>query len=401
MTSQESSPSSWDNASVDAIGSFGGSPDAVISELAVPMAEPMLVRDNEETTVIASCGVYAIADLRPESLSLRCIGGSVLVRESYFTLRTPSFDTMPVNGRIVESSSVLLVLEYDLVSMNDEPSIVASMQVTIDFSRFTAPKITAEVTEVRQDILDWRVIWVVVPADQTSIVLPGVETASFPLDQFIGLEVPVSNLSVKLVDPSMSYFVADWSDAMAGTMSVKLRQSLGEGSVLAMEVALGVGVAEIDPSLVVVSSTFDSTDVSCQRKTFWYGGHYWAFYYSGTSICYNCSADGVTWKKGYILPESTPVFTGMGFDVASSNGRVAVAWLAETGAYDTVYFKLGTILGDKVQWAARRPVYANVANPYSPVSLAIDLARARPGPRWPMMGNENGKGAAGFMCGYE
>ncbi|MGQ9588532.1 MAG: hypothetical protein ACUVT7_09170, partial [Thermoplasmata archaeon] len=349
------------------VESFGDFSYASVSEIAEPVAPPVLSQDNSTISVRTHSGLYVVNALRPWSLALLTHDGIVLVKESYFVLRSPSTDTLPANGSVVDVTPDMIVVEYDVVSTNEE-QIVTTMQVAVDFSRFSSPKITATLTKMPAELVGWRIVWIVVPAESSSIIFPEMDNATFSIDQFIGCNVPAQNLSVNLVDSLSNSFSANWSDAGEGELSVSNRKTMSGESVSALQVAFDKEKTEIDPTLVATTNGTTPTELAMQRKVFWYGGYYWAFYDRGDIICYKNSADGQTWGSEIELPEGTAVYAGFGFDVAQGDGKVIVSWMDSTPANH--YAKTGSVVGSKILWNLRVKV-ASVVGCYAPVSVAI------------------------------
>jgi len=118
----------------------------------------------------------------------------------------------------------------------------------------------------------------------------------------------------------------------------------------------------IDPNLVSTSSYSGATDFQFQRKIFQDStGHYFVFYYNGTSIFYASSPDGITWSAKQSMPTGWPSFIDAPTSlpsVAYFGGRVVVAsgdYLGNTISRNTnvslyLRYSIGTISGSSILW---------------------------------------------------
>ncbi len=358
----------YDPAPGGELNAYGGAPYSVFSETANAIAHPLLERDNSSLSVQTHSGRYLVDEKRPESLLLLDDNGTALVRESYFIVAAPEIDTMPFNGTILEASSGLVLVQYDLMSTDDSHRLVATMQVAVDFTDLVKPKITAKVVMTR--IYNWNVVWVVFVRDYSNSVVS--ETKMNQSEVFAPTPPSSSTLAVEVVDSSMNRVLVDWSDAAEGTYSVKLRQTLANESLPALQIAFGCGKGEIDPALVVPQTGGSTpTEYACQRKVFWYGGYYWAFYDRGDKICYARSADGSQWSSGFEVPGGTAVIAGTGFDVACRDNTVALCWKSTISYVSYLWFIRGTILGNSIVWESVQQIASNIQDPQSTPSISI------------------------------
>ncbi len=371
----ELAPPVYDLDPGGSVDSFGGPPYSTFSETADAFAEPNLIQFNDTVSISTSSGGYVVNSAHPEALTLVDCYGNLLVKESYFTLKANDSVAVPGNGRIVKASSGLLSVQYDIIGPASNNTIVASMGVDVEFTGHTIPKITARVTDVCVDIGDWQIVWIISPSDGSKLITADNEEG-LPLDQIADTQLLLSSLTVRVVDPSIRTFVVNWSDAEEGTLTAKRVQSLSGDEANVLEIAFGTKRAEIDPTLVATTSSTTPTELSTQRKVFRYGGYFWAFYYSGTTICYRKSADGIAWSSEYSLSDGTTIATDdngytTGFDVYERDGTVAIVWLYRSTIYPYLhlFFEKGTILGGKIVWSDR--VEVDSPNCGSSPSVAI------------------------------
>jgi hypothetical protein len=120
---------------------------------------------------------------------------------------------------------------------------------------------------------------------------------------------------------------------------------------------------------VVGYSTSDSaTAYNSQRKTFYYGGYFWAFYWDGSNWVYNTSTDGRFW--GTPTAFASGIYTRGYFDVkVTPTGEVFYARGYYDGTNYYVLFRKGTISGSGISWGSE--VQMNFG-PYYYSGLSVD-----------------------------
>ncbi|MBE3046311.1 hypothetical protein IMZ48_27995, partial [Candidatus Bathyarchaeota archaeon] len=119
----------------------------VVSDIQAPAEIPQMSRTQNGLVFSTIWGTYYVSDSQPESLSLLSSDGAVLVKESYFSLKSPEYSAVPMNGQVVFADSSALKVRYDLVSSASVYVVVATMEVLVNFSVAEPPKITAKVVD--------------------------------------------------------------------------------------------------------------------------------------------------------------------------------------------------------------------------------------------------------------
>jgi RHS repeat-associated protein len=358
----------------DGVESFGGPPAPTVSLADNLFMPPRLSVDSGTLSFRTTFGTYIVNSSHPYSLALVAADSVLLVRESYFFIRTDTVSSIPTNGTILEARNDSLLVAYDVIASEEIPRMVGRMLLSVDFSVPSGPKIVSTVLKTDSSILNWRVVWQIAPLKDASIACSGIGGTSTSVDSLIGVTVPTSNLTVGIapspsaIDPCGASLVVNWSDAKEGALSIA-QSSLLSGEVASVaQVTFGNARAKIDPTIVATSTSATPTDLSCQRKVVWYGGYYWAFYDRGDTICYKTSADAQSWSSENALPNGTALAAGFGFDVYERNGKIGVGWI-DSGKTNA-YFKSGTFMGSKIQWNARS-IVTGLGACFAPVSVTI------------------------------
>jgi len=350
----------------------------VVSDVQAPPEIPQMSRTQNGLVFSTLWGTYYISDSHPESLSLLGSDGALLVKESYFSLKSQEYSAFPKNGQVVSADSDSLKVRYDLVSSTSVSMVVATMEVVVNFSVAEPPKITAKVVDADSTFGDTQIVWSVFPSSSAewlgydgNLISQGIPLAYYPLQS-----ASIPGQSVTLGSTSSSQgsvwdcFKIDWSDERDGLLSIESAKTLSGDTAYAVDIAFGKGKTTIDP-YIVASGDGSIKTASYQRHTFWYDGYYWVFYPLSNGIGYKISSDGITWgAAAYTVPGGTALNSGCGFDVAMRGGKVAVSWI--DAALQHVFFQKGTILmGNRIVWDARISV-ASVSTPIGdPISVAI------------------------------
>jgi hypothetical protein len=272
--------------SVDGYGA-GSTDNFAVSEALGTGQLPQMSRTQDHLEFDTIWGSYLVSDAHPESLSFQDTDGTMLVSESYFSLASPYGSTVPVNGKIVRAEPNAIEVHYDLTPCASPSAIVASMDVTLNFTETAFPKITASVSTVSSEYANAQVVWTVFPSPGAEwmgygekVVSRGTLLANYPAENTYVPEMSV-NLGVpaQIQNKVFDKFKIDWSDAKSGFMSIGSFKMLSGGSGYGIEIAFDKGKTEIDPSIVTRTSAGSSIKIaSFQRHTFWYGGYYWVFY---------------------------------------------------------------------------------------------------------------------------
>src|SRR5207249_7496913 len=205
------------------------------------------------------------------------------------------------------------------------PTVLGNVTITYEFRDQSAPKVTAELQKSGGG--DLALSWVSLTSDhfaanETQILDFGNITRP--------QEIQVSKYTL-LVAPTADprtwsrRLSLDWSDAQTGTVFVGPSPVAGLSGP-AVIVLFPASMKSVDPVLVGTSTTFTATDFSIQRKTFEYGGRYWAFWDDGSNVVYASSQFGyaqgqntLTWTAKMSTGSGT---VGKGFDVSQAGGTV-------------------------------------------------------------------------------
>ncbi len=125
--------------------------------------------------------------------------------------------------------------------------------------------------------------------------------------------------------------------------------------------AYGAGA---DPTGIIDTSTVNSaTGGPSERNVFFDGTNFWAFYFDGTTIQYEPSADGLSWVN-----TKNAAFTSIGVNRVSTwfytAGATKIVYIVgDTGAAGNLRVRRGTISGTTITWGTEASVaIANQAN---------------------------------------
>ena len=352
------------------VDSYGNASHVTNSSLNPVRDAPYLTNESGNLIYRSSFGTYVLNVSSPGCLSVISADGTTLVKRSYFTVDASHGELALANCTVITANDCLCLIEYDLLdSQHTLP--MGRMSLKLDFTENHAPKFTATLLNATFDDASWSIVWIVIPNDSSLFNLPQVSKQPIPIAELVNDQIYAPTNNVTMIVNSDT-FELNWSDAKLGALNV-----IQQASVVSPEYGLKVTFPQkasaIDPTIVATSTDSNPTNMSSQRKLTYYGGYYWLFYNSGNSgsnaICYQTSGDGSVWSSQIQMPESTTPAAGSGFDVASRNGMIVVAWL-DSGASHNVYFKNGTILGNKILWSSRVTVYSGGAL-VQPVSVAV------------------------------
>ena len=359
-----------------------GSPQVTFSDLGTPVSMPVMKQTGNQISIWSSYGTYIINKSTPAILRVTDNNADIVVRESYFALRGDNlaFST-PSSQEIVTINNATVVVRYNLTDSNS--NYVGRMEMCIEYDQTTLPTITASVLNVSSSLTGWSVYWQVAPL-QGAMLRYDSSNMSLPLSSVTGAR-PDSGLSTTIVGTSSDGSTAvpvkmnvNWSDAKSGLLNVQYSKLLtGEGAYT-LQIQFDKSKSVIDPTIVVSSSISQSLAIMSQRKTFWYDGTYWVFYYTGNAICCKSSFDGNTWGSQQTVYttaianeiEQTNPLLSTGFDVTHVGNTVAIAWTQGPGNNGILYFMYGTISNGTIKWNAPIPVF-NGVQAASPPSIAI------------------------------
>ncbi|MDD1770703.1 MAG: hypothetical protein LUO79_06430 [Methanomassiliicoccales archaeon] len=301
--------------------------------------------DGEEVSYWTQFGAYHLNASMPGYVSLVATDATKVVESSYFTVETDRGELVPAEGKVFVATESVLDLSYVLTD-GVTSDVAGQMDMLYEFEGSRPVKITATLDCISPIYRTWSVVWIIAPNKEA--VLRDGTTNPVGLDVYSGQRIASPEFNVRL-GAGKAVLEVNWSDAKAGDLDVVSR-AVHESDMTALRVTFPAGMRSIDPTFVANPSTGEATEFGSQRKVFWYNGNYWLFYFSGSGIVYSTSPDGSTWGPAYPLPQGTCPCSGTGFDVSSRNGVVGVGWI-DTSYY--IYFKGGTIQGDKIVWKSR------------------------------------------------
>jgi hypothetical protein len=187
----------------DGVESFGGPPSPTVSLTDEVFMPPRLSVDGGTLSFLTTSGTFIVNASHPYSLALAAADGTLLVRESYFFIRTDTISSIPTNGTILEARNDSLLVAYDVIASGEIPQMVGRMLLSVDFSVPSGPKIASTVLNTDSSILNWRVVWQIAPLKDASIACSGIGGTSTSMDSLVGLVVPTPNLAVGIA-PSPS-----------------------------------------------------------------------------------------------------------------------------------------------------------------------------------------------------
>ena len=352
------------------VESYGNASHVTNSSLNPVVDAPYLTNESGNLVYRSSYGTYVINESNPAYLSFISADGTTLVNQSYFTVDTAQGELALTNGTVITADDYLCLIEYDLQSAQNL-TWMGRMSLRLDFANNQAPEFTATLLNSTFNDTAWNIVWIVMLNKGSMVSLPLVSKRPIPIASLVNDQIyePNNNVSMSVNSDS---FELNWSGAKSGVLNV-IQQASAVSPQYGMKVTFPQKVAAIDPTIVATSTDSNPTNMSSQRKLTYYDGYYWLFYNSGNTgsnaICYQTSGDGLTWSSQMRLPGSTTPAAGSGFDVASRNGMIAVAWL-DSAANHNVYFQNGTILGSNILWSNAVTVYSSGAL-LQPVSVAI------------------------------
>ena len=114
----------------------------------------------------------------------------------------------------------------------------------------------------------------------------------------------------------------------------------------------------LDPTGIIDTATSGSaTHGPHQRNVFHDGANFWAFYYSGSTVVYESSADGLSWvnTKGNAFSTASMTTVSSWFH---DTGATKIVYIAGDTASSTsnVHVRRGTISGTTITWGAENTV---------------------------------------------
>src|SRR5437899_1027107 len=127
-----------------------------------------------------------------------------------------------------------------------------------------------------------------------------------------------------------------------------------------------------DPTGIVDLTTSGITPLPMQKSVFFDGTNFWAFYYSGTTIRYEPSSNGLDW-----ITFANNAFTTSGMQRVSvwfydAGASKYVYIVGDTGGGRTVSVRKGTISGTTISWGTEATVTVSGSNTFKRPFIARD-----------------------------
>ncbi len=320
----------------------------LVSTIADWAFEPRLLRTNTSYIYQTPSGNYTFPKDAPYIMAYATRDGVPLVTASTFFV-TPTASSIIYNPRVVAATNHTFTVDYN-VTVDALTLAQATVKISTAFSAYRAPKISAKfIPSSLAPLPSFNFQWGVQPS---VYYLELNQSRTLDIRSLLPLlSITASYFTAKIGDSSSpgawkSYLMMDWSDAASGNLSVGPLNMPGLGGAYGLLVTFPSNRASIDPSLVGTTGAFGSpTAFSHQRKVFFYGGYYWAFYSDGNGVRVKTSLNGRDWS-----PATDPATgaTDVSFDVAQRGGVVALAWVDSTQT--KVYVKLGALSMGSISW---------------------------------------------------
>jgi len=314
---------------------------------------PSYTEESNRIVFHTSFGDYGFSKKLP-SMSFAYRDGTPLITHSVFYVNSSMRTPMAFGNYTIERGSLTdSGIEYS-ATLRDRGGQLGTMRISVRFDRIERPKITVRVEpDPALNASGFNVLWIA-QAPGTIARFKGTPAG---LDFSNASRVEQRQVSEPRLelgpqgtpDSWRVWAVVDWSDAPTGTTIGFGR--IGELPFLGGPVAVITfpsNLTYIDPTIVGQSNLTGSA-LSFQRRTFFDGAHYWAFYHDGSNTVYEYSSDGRTWNNPPIALWSyqrTAVWFNDGIVYAlagsSASGPVTVY----------LYFRKGTITGSTISWGA-------------------------------------------------
>ena len=316
----------------------------------VDESPPRLNITDSEYQYETIAGNYSFPIQSPFLVQYSTTAGDRLANASTFVVLSPGislFNNVTVLRYTDYSYSVRY--DYSLGMM-----LRGNVTITFDFREDGAPKIMAE--RAQSGGVPLPLAWATFTTD--TVASNGTAVVDFgSIPQPVDISAPDFRLWIGHDrDPSnwTQSLAVDWNDTGAGTALVG-PATIGPMSGPAALVVFPADLATIDPILVGTSTGSSATANSVQRKTFEYGGRYWAFWYDGTNIVYASS------QLSYANSQNTLVWTAKmatgtgaistsaGFDVDERGGTVLMGYVPSDEKSMRVL--IGSISASFITWA--------------------------------------------------
>ncbi|OGS56643.1 MAG: hypothetical protein A3K60_01385 [Euryarchaeota archaeon RBG_19FT_COMBO_56_21] len=343
-------------------------PSGVDSNLACRM-----IRGQSSISWVTSFGTYVVNVSNPAKFSLLSAKGELLIAESYFALNVSGAATRPVFASIENAFDGGLVVSYALERDGNVLDLKGQMRLLIDFSPSRPPKLTAEVSDVNGTTDDWNVFWHIAPTAGFNLIDSESSKSVSALQYSTGRIARVTDLEINLTcGPGSTPVNIDWSDAGEGRFSLVSDAAVYANAAYSVKIDFGAGRREIDPTIVDSSMVQGMTAMSYQRKAFRYNGYSWMFYSNGAEIHYRSATLEGGLSDAEMILDCTPIYPGIGFDVAQLGSKVVVAWVSPPMGYyvhPITFAEIGHIDGDSITWTG--PILVTSSAFVSAVSVTI------------------------------
>src|SRR5437867_552453 len=338
---------------------------------------PKFVATTDAFVYQTSYGIYSFNRSSPFIFSLRSQTGGLLARKSFFFIAASGSILTPGVSSITASTDDLFSTRYEALSNG---VVAGYLRLQVNFYASSRPKMTISFSKTPAWAFgDFNIVWATFTVAQWAELTGHLasDTSTMQTAQ------QISDSSRVDVGPSSEpktwteWLTTDWSDAPGGSLeegAISLAGLTGSGT----GVIFGKNQATIDPTQVTTSNVNSATAYSTQRKTAYYAGRYYVFFYSGNDIDWASSVDQITWTANLVAGGGTGYggTIGYSFDLAQSGPTIALVWLyynsSAVGDHTTaLYFRTGTLFAGDISW--RSPVQiTHWPQPYSwPPSVAI------------------------------
>ncbi len=331
-----------------------------------------VVAANTSYVYVTSLGNVTFPGASPHIMSIQDLDERVMASAASFV----------VEGNLATSISGSYVLSATNQTFHTRYNVTSGgvQQGTLDtvvnfqppawpWGAAVVPKITATFAlDANATLTSWHLRWkIITPA----WYLRNAESGTY---YFGDLASPVMMWSSPVGAPSAavgsvadvpswnSTLVANWTDAVTGTLYAGPVTIESNYSGHGLMVAFPNGVAQIDPTLISKSEDSYATRFTNQKKVFFHDGRYYAFFFHGTGV-----TKGIRYSAGREVTSTTGTANGgvvwdtpvqvvgnakslHGFDVDHRGGLVALAWVEEAGSDLYLKSKLGVVRGGQIDW---------------------------------------------------
>ena len=320
------------------------------------------LRVDDEHVYRTPYGRFRFRETVPFVVTLQGNDLGTRVVASAFLVRTTTY-LRPVSPQVVWANWTVFTASYGAYLGTTRQG---TLTTTVTFSNSTAPKLTAAFAPVEQN-LRFQIVWITLTKDMYvtedgSTGRPFKDAQPFPLNPpdarvRVGPDADASRWGFRLR--------IDWSDEPMGVAYAGKFSTGGalDGSAVLVEFPLRQRT--VDPTLADEAVSASATAMSIQRKTFAYGGFYWAFFALGAptnDVAYTTSRDGITWSPVHTTGLGVVGASSFDVEVEATRGRVFVGYHSGTN----MKVARGTIYMDWISWET--PVDLGGIHPTTPPS---------------------------------